>query len=133
MTIAPAVATALPEFVAALAARDFTRLRETLSDGARVRALLPSGPVEMDGAEAVAATLERWFGAAEEFALVSSATERLADLLHVSYRLRLGDHPFRPGSGPQLIEQHLFCRLELGRVAAADLLCSGFRAEEGGA
>ena len=138
MTIAVAVPTASPrrvpavgtKFVAALAERNFTRLRETLADGVLVRALLPTGPVELEGVDAVAGRLEHWFAAAEEFALVGAATERLADLLHVTYRLRLGDHPFRPGSGPQLIEQHLFCRVELGRVTAADLLCSGFRPEE---
>jgi hypothetical protein len=112
-------------FVAALAERDFGRLVGTLASDVRMRALIPPGSVEVSGAEATAEKFAGWFGAAEGFELVHSGSDAVGDRVHLFYRLRVK----RPGNQWQLVEQHLFCVLDGGRIAALDLLCSGFRPE----
>jgi SnoaL-like domain len=112
------------ELVAALASRDFPRLAATLAPDVRLRALIPPGPVEASG-DGAAAKFSAWFGDAEELQLVRSERETIADRLHVSYRLRVK----RPDDGWKVVEQHLICALEGGRISALDLLCTGFRPE----
>lgn len=110
-------------FVAALAGRDYSRLANTLAPNVRMRALLPPGTVEISGQEATSAKFSSWFGGVEELELVSSGSEAVADRLHVYYRLRVR----RPGDVWKLVEQHLLCALDGDRIAALDLICSGFR------
>lgn len=112
-------------FAAALAERDFDRLAGMLATDVRVRALIPPGPVELSGVEPAVARFAAWFGEAEELELVRSGTEEVSDRLHVFYRLRVK----RPGDTWKIIEQHLFCTLDVGRIASLDLVCSGFRPE----
>lgn len=112
------------EFVAALADRDFARLAGTLAPDVRMRALLPPGPLEVSGTDAAIARFSSWFGEAESLELVHAVSEEVADRLHVSYRLRVK----RAGDTCKLVEQHLICAVN-GRIAALDLLCTGFRPE----
>jgi SnoaL-like domain len=112
--------------VQALAGRDFDRLGGTLAPDVRMRALIPPGPVEVWGAEETAARFSSWFGESEGLELVQSGSDALSDRLHVSYRLRVK----RPGDPWTVIEQHLFCTLDNGHIAAIDLVCSGFRPDE---
>jgi hypothetical protein len=88
-----------------------------------MRALIPPGPIELSGAEAAAAKFSSWFGDAEEIEVVASGSDALADRLHVFYRLRVEDPP---GTW-KLVEQHLVCTIDAERIAALDLLCTGFR------
>jgi SnoaL-like domain len=115
--------------VAAVAERDFGRLADTLAPDVRMRALTPSGPVELSGAEPAAARFAFWFGESNGLELVDSGSDEVGDRLHVSYRLRVK----RPGDPWKVIEQHLFCALDEGRITALDLLCSGFRPDASGA
>jgi hypothetical protein len=117
-------------FLGALGERDFSRLRAQLADDVRMRALLPTGLLELEDGDAVIERLRRWFGGVTELTLLSGTAEPFADVLHVAYQLLLDEHPFRPGSGPQLVEHQLFCSVEDGLIASLDLLCSGFREEE---
>jgi hypothetical protein len=112
-------------FVAALAERDFDRLAGVFAMDTRMRALIRPGPVEVSGAESAAARFATWFGDAEGFELVESSSYEVGDRLHVSYRLRVK----RPGDSWKVIEQHLFCAVVGARIAALDLVCSGFRPE----
>ena len=109
--------------VAAIAERDFPRLAETLTPDVRMRALLPPGPIELSGANAAAAKFSSWFADAEEFELIRSGSDTVADRLHVFYRLRVK----KPGDIRKIVEQHLLCALENGRIANLDLMCTGFR------
>jgi hypothetical protein len=109
-----------------LAERDFAQLAGTLTPDVRLRALIPPGLVEIAGAEAAAARFSSWFGDAEEFELIRSGSEAVADRLHVSYRLRVK----KPGNVPKLVEQHLLCAFEDDRINAIDLVCSGFRPDD---
>ena len=115
--------------VAALAHRDFGRLAGTLAPDVRMRALIPPGSVELSGAEPAAARFALWFGESNELELVHSGSDEVGDRLHVFYRLRVK----RPGDPSKIVEQHLFCALDEGRITALDLVCSGFRPEPAGA
>jgi hypothetical protein len=114
--------------VTALAERDFLRLAEALTPNVRMRALIPPGPLELSGADTAAAKFSSWFGDAEEFELIRSGIETVADRLHVFYRLRVK----KPGDQGKIVEQHLLCALDEGRIAAVDLVCTGFRPDEAG-
>jgi hypothetical protein len=115
--------------ITALAQRDFPRLANTLTPEVRMRALIPPGPVEVLGAEAVAAKFSSWFADAEELELVRSGSDTVADRLHVFYRLRLK----KPGDLRKIVEQHLLCAFDEDRITAFDLVCSGFRPDGTGA
>jgi hypothetical protein len=92
-----------------------------------MRALIPPGSVEVSGAEAAAAKFASWFGEIEGLELVGSASDEVGDRLHVCYRLRVQ----APGDPWKVVEQHLFCALDGGRITALDLVCSGFRPDGG--
>jgi hypothetical protein len=115
--------------VTALVERDFLRLAATLTPDVRMRALIPPGPVELSGADAAAAKFSSWFGDAEEFELIRSGSDTVADRLHVFYRLRVK----KPGDQRKIVEQHLLCAFDDRRISALDLVCSGFRPDETGA
>jgi len=112
--------------IAALAERDFRRLAGTLATDVRVRALIPPGLLEISGAEAAAGKFSAWFGDAEEFQLICSGSDPVADRLHVFYRLRVT----KPGNVPKLVEQHLLCAIDGDRISGLDLVCTGFRPDE---
>jgi hypothetical protein len=109
--------------IAALAERDFPRLAGTLTPDVRMRALIPPGLVEILGAEAAAAKFSSWFGDTEEFEIILSGSEPVADRQHVFYRLRVR----KPGDAKMVVEQHLLCALDEDRITVLDLVCSGFR------
>jgi hypothetical protein len=113
--------------VAALAERDFDRLAGTLAPDVRMRALIPPGPIDLLGANPTAARFATWFGESDGFELVRSGSDEVGDRLHVFYRLRVK----RPGDPWKVIEQHLFCAFDKGRITALDLVCSGFRVDRG--
>jgi hypothetical protein len=112
-------------FVTALVDGDIPRLAGTLDSQVQMRALIPPGPIEVRGAEAVAGKFATWFGSAERLELIRSVSEPVADRLHVSYRLRVR----RAGDPWKVVEQHLLCAHDEGRITALDLVCSGFRFE----
>jgi hypothetical protein len=115
--------------ITALAQRDFPQLANTLTPDVRMRALIPPGPVEVLGPEAVAAKFSSWFADTEEFELIRSGSDGVADRLHIFYRLRVK----KPGDLRKIIEQHLLCAVDDDRISALDLVCSGFRPDEDGA
>ena len=112
--------------IAALAERDFPRLASTLAPDVRMRALIPPGLVEIFGAEAAAEKFSSWFGDAEEFELICSGIDPVADRVHVFYRLRIR----KPGYTAKLVEQHLLCAFAGNQVNLLDLVCSGFRPDD---
>jgi hypothetical protein len=124
MSTQPSSATDLGTgFVTALAQRDFPRLAETLKPDVRMRALIPPGPIDLSGAEAAAAKFSSWFADAEEFELIRSDSDTVADRLHVFYRLRVK----KPGDVRKIVEQHLLCAFDDEGISAIDLVCTGFR------
>ena len=109
-------------FLAALASRDFDQVRQQFHDEVRFRALVPSGIREGANADEATAWLRRWFDDTDEFSLISSSVDRVADRLHVTYRFHL-----RKNVQWQVIEQHMYCIVNDGKIEVMNLLCSGFR------
>jgi hypothetical protein len=91
-----------------------------------MRAMLPPGPIELSGADATAAKFSSWFADAEEFELVRSGSNAVADRVHVFYRLRVK----KPGDVRKIVEQHLLCAFDGEGISAIDLVCTGFRPTE---
>ena len=115
-------------FLEGFTARDYERVAATLDPHVRFRALLPRGPSEWQGPEAVADSLQSWFGSAEEFEVVDATIGEVAGRLHMSWRVRVRPAPFGIGDGWHLIEQQAYADVA-GSIEALDVLCSGFRAE----
>jgi hypothetical protein len=107
---------------AAVAGRDSNQLAAAVTDTVRLRALLPGGPIEEHGRDAVVARVGGWFADMDTVHLVESAGEAVADRLLIHYRLDVA----RRGSR-WACTQTSICKLVGGRLATIDLLCSGFR------
>src|SRR4029453_4497099 len=58
--------------ITALAQRDFPQLANTLTPDVRMRALIPPGPIEVLGPEAVAAKFSSWFADTGGFGVICS-------------------------------------------------------------
>lgn len=117
-------------FLEALASRDYPRMAATLATGVRMRAMLPPGPMDWEGADTVSGVFGSWFGAADDFELIDATVGEVAGRLHLSWRLRVRPAPFDVGAGWHVIEQQAYA--EAGdRIESLDLLCSGFHRERG--
>ena len=116
-------------FLEGLAAQDFARLGDALTADARLRALLPGGFREWDGAEAIAAQFACWFGDTEDFELVEAAAGEVGGRLRLRWRLRLRAEWL--GAGWFTVEQQAYAGTgDGGRIARLDLLCTGYRRED---
>lgn len=115
-------------FIEALASRDYVRMGATLRHGVRFRAMLPPGPMEWEGPEAVIDVFSSWFGGAEEFELVDATVGDVGGRLYLSWRLRVRPAPFGIGEGWHVIEQQVYADA-METIEALDLLCSGFQRE----
>jgi len=110
-------------FLDALTTREYAAARALLADDVRFRMLVPSWLMRESDAEATIGRFIGWFGDADPFEVVASSSGEVEGRAAVTYRFRLHD-----ADGWQVIEQHLM--LDVGadaRIAAIDLLCSGFR------
>jgi TusA-related sulfurtransferase len=117
--------------VEAIAARDFEAIAGALARDARFRYLIPARSSQIVGAAAAGAKFLQWFGDAGVLTVQSVRVEPLADRISIRYRFLLRDR-----ERWQVIEQQLYLDVDDdGRIAAIDLLCSGFRPtnEPGGA
>lgn len=108
----------------ALAARDFARMSDCFEPAATMRALLPHGPVELQGAAQIVESFRSWFGDAEEFEVLDGTVGAVGSCLHVAWRLRLRPTPLGDDSW-HVVEQQAYVRAG-ERIDALDLLCSGF-------
>jgi hypothetical protein len=115
-------------FVEALANRDYAKIAATLGSTVRFRAMLPPGPTDSKGPEAVADAFRSWFGGADDFELVDATVGEVGGRLHLSWRLRVRPAPFGIGEGWHVIEQRVYVDAT-ETIEALDLLCSGFQAE----
>ena len=107
---------------AAVADRDSVRLATAVTDTVRLRALLPGGPIEEHGRDAVVARFGGWFADMDTVDLVESAGEAVADRVLIHYRLALAQRGTRWACTHTSI-----CKIIDGRLATINLLCSGFR------
>jgi hypothetical protein len=112
------------QFMAALAARDFNQLQDSFQESVQFRALVPTGIRGGIGAEEAVAWLEHWFGEADEFQVLASTMEQIADRLHIAYRFRV----FKNGEW-QIVEQQAYCTVSDSQIGVMHLISSGFRPE----
>lgn len=112
----------------ALAERDFTRMSDCFEPAATMRALLPPGLTECEGATEIVESVRSWFGGAEEFEVLNATVSEVGGRLHVAWRLRLRPTPWGDDAW-HVIEQQAY--LQAGeRIDAIDLLCSGFQPDD---
>jgi hypothetical protein len=107
---------------ATVVGRNSAHLAAAVTDTVRLRALLPGGPIEEHGRDAVVARIGGWFAGMDTVDLVESAGETVADRLLIHYRLDLAQRGTR-----WACTQTSICEIDNGRLATIDLLCSGFR------
>jgi hypothetical protein len=107
---------------AAVAGRDRARPAAAVTGTVRLRPLLPGGPIEAHGRDAVLARFGAWFAGMDAVDLAASAGEAVADRLLIHYRLDLARRGTRWACTHTLV-----CKIDHGRLATIDLLCSGFR------
>jgi hypothetical protein len=121
---------AAESFQEGLAAQDFAKLGAALASDARLRALLPAATREWTGAEVIAGQFADWFGGTEDFELVDAAVGEVGGRLHLRWRLRMRAE--RLGPGWFTVEQQAYADAgEDGRLAKLDMLCTGYRRENG--
>jgi 2-polyprenyl-6-methoxyphenol hydroxylase-like FAD-dependent oxidoreductase len=111
-------------FLQAVRERDFEAIGELISDNARVHALLPRGPVQLDGSSGTVAAFRRWFGDVEEFELLDAELGSVEDRLRMSWRCRIR---WAGEDFARIIEQQAYAKVVHGRIVVIDMLCSGFR------
>ena len=110
-------------FAEAIMANDRGGAVALLSPAVRFRHLVPRGPRETWGAEETVDVFLGWFGGARALEVQSLLVDAIADRTSMRYRMRL-----HGANGWEVIEQQQFLDMdEGGRIAAIDLLCSGFR------
>lgn len=110
-------------FVDALARRDFDAIGDCFSPAARMRALVPQRLRDETGPGAIAERFRFWYADLGEFELVESEVDAIADRVRIRYRVRGVD----PEDGAVVQEQEGYATVDDGRIAAMNLVCSGFR------
>jgi len=119
-------------FLEGLASQDFGRLTSALSNDVHLRALVPIGLKEWNGAEQVKATFTAWFGDVDEFELVDATVGEVGPRLHMRWRVRVKAD--RLGEGWFVVEQQAYADTDDdGRIQRLSLLCSGYCDEKTGA
>ena len=109
-------------YVAAVAGQDLQGLQACFVDGAVLRALIPPGLREREGAAEAAQLVHSWFADSDPLQLIDSSVEEFADRLHIRYRFQGTEE-----GDDYVVEQHLYGVVDGGKLTRADLICSGFR------
>jgi hypothetical protein len=115
-------------FAAALAAKDFDRIRDLLHPELDFRGLTPSRNWEAADPEAmIGSVLRQWFEDSDEIErLEQLETDAFADRERVGYRFRV-----RNPEGLFEVEQQVYIGERDGRIGWMRSVCSGFRPVEG--
>src|SRR5260370_1308122 len=71
-------------FLEGLASQDFDQLASALSKDVHLRALVPMGLKEWDGADQVKAAFTAWFGDVDEFELVDATVGAVGRRVHIA-------------------------------------------------
>jgi hypothetical protein len=112
-------------FLRSLATRDYDGLADCFAPTARMRALVPTRVREEDGPQAIAARYRFWLDDYDQYQVVATDNERVADREQLRYLIRGVD----PKDGPGVLEQFGYATVDGGRITALNLVCSGFRPE----
>ena len=120
----PEPATLGAEFARALAAKDFSQIRDLMHPEIDFRGLTPSRDWEASDADAViSGVLRKWFEDSDEIeALERLECDAFADRERVGYRFSV-----RNPKGRFLVEQQAYLSACDGRIGWMRVVCSGFR------
>lgn len=129
MTAAPSTAWPISgQLLDGLSRRDFTALERCLSVDARMRALVPMGPLELTGAASIADRFRLWFGGDDAFEMIEASASDVGSKHYLRWRVRMTSAEMPAQS--RVAEQHLYTT-GTEAIETIDLLCSGFHAEIG--
>lgn len=117
-----ASADALERFPRVLAEGRFRDLKALLTADVRLRALIPRGPEQREGCEAVVERFQDWFSRGQPIHAEDITVRPSADRWLLAYTFTVGAGPQR-----QVVTQQCVCDVEDGQISAIDLVCSGFR------
>lgn len=107
-----------------IAARDFDAVAASFAPGASFRVLTPHKLREHSGAAEAADRFRAWFRAMEDFELLDSDVERIADRVRIRWHTRGRDQD----KGWQENEHTGYAELdERGQIVALNVSCAGFR------
>ena len=107
-------------FLDALARRDFAAVAACFAPDAQLRAVVPPGVREDEGAAAIAARLERWTGDTGQ--VVDASVEMVQDILRLRYVIREDSE-----QGPTVFEQTAYAEVADGSITRLRVACSGDR------
>lgn len=112
------------DFVAALSSQDFDRLGMLLAPAVQFHAVVPAeGSFREEAtAEGTAKRFAMWFGEASPLELISSSVEELPETVRINYRFAAFEE-----DRWHVVEQYAYARVEDGKIAKLDLVCSGFQ------
>ena len=116
--------TPVDRFLDAVVQRDFVACSRCLADGVVFKALLPGAHHDVSSAREAAWLLTHWFDDAREVEVLERVIDPIVDRVRIRYRLRL-----RYDDGWYVWEQQGYCTTQDGRIAAAELVGSGFLKE----
>jgi hypothetical protein len=125
MTADVGAAGVLMAWVEALADRDSTRLADVLADDVHLRALLPSGLVDLTGRDALLGEFKRWFDGMDIVRVADATAQPFSDRILLHYELEVGKDDRR-----WIVAQSVASIVKDGRVETLDLVCTGFRPPE---
>lgn len=108
-------------FIDALRRRDFAAMAECLDPEVRFRGLVPPGPFEVVGPDAVMTLFRTWFEGPDELHLVDATIGEIGLKLYLRWRVTMTSAV----EASRYVEQHVFATID-ERIVGLDLLCSGF-------
>ncbi len=108
----------------ALTHRDFDAMQRLFDDNIRFRALVPSGPFELNTPEATAAKFRTWFGGPDDFEVLDASLGHVGAKLYARWQVRLSS-PGRPMSPAS--QSSTSSSAAPSKIETLDLLCSGFQ------
>jgi hypothetical protein len=110
------------KFLEALSAMDFDRIGACFTDDAKLQALVPSGLREEEGTDGIVSRFRLWWSELADPGLRSSEPEPFHELVRIRYTVTGVD----PDDGPVEVEQQAYLEVADGKIAAMNLVCSGF-------
>lgn len=127
----PPSSTAWPisgQLLDALSRRDFATFERCLAADARLRALVPPGPLDLHGPEAITDRFRRWFGGPDDFEMLEASASDIGSKHYLRWRIRMvaGELP----NQARVVEQHVYTT-GTDAIETVDLLCSGFQLDNG--
>jgi hypothetical protein len=110
-------------FVDALSTANWEAVRALLAEDVYLRALVPARLREERGPAAVVDRFRLWWDGLDDFRLLDSEVEPMANQVRVRYRLAATARD----DGPVVVEQQCYLTAENGQITKINSVCSGFQ------